>query len=141
MNKIYLFLVFSILTTIGMAQEKIKQTAGRDQLGTFAPKFAELNDDVLFGEVWSRTDRLGLRDRSLVTITSLISQGITDSSLTFHLQSARNNGITRTEIAEIITHIGFMRVGRKLGLRSGLPRECGPKIRTVRMRKLLSNVR
>ena len=94
MNKIYLFLVFSILTTIGMAQEKIKQTAGRDQLGTFAPKFAELNDDVLFGEVWSRTDRLGLRDRSLVTITSLISQGITDSSLTFHLQSARNNGIT-----------------------------------------------
>ena len=42
MNKIYLFLVFSILTTIGMAQEKIKQTAGRDQLGTFAPKFAEL---------------------------------------------------------------------------------------------------
>ena len=107
MNKIYLFLVFSILTTIGMAQEKIKQTAGRDQLGTFAPKFAELNDDVLFGEVWSRTDRLGLRDRSLVTITSLISQGITDSSLTFHLQSARNNGITRTEIAEIITHIGF----------------------------------
>ena len=107
MNKIYLFLVFSILTTIGMAQEKIKQTAGRDQLGTFAPKFAELNDDVLFGEVWNRTDKLGLRDRSLVTITSLISQGITDSSLTFHLQSARNNGITRTEIAEIITHIGF----------------------------------
>ena len=70
-----------------MAQEKIKQTAGRDQLGDFAPKFAELNDDVLFGEVWSRTDRLGLRDRSLVTITSLISQGITDSSLTYHLQA------------------------------------------------------
>ena len=90
-----------------MAQEKIKQTAGRDQLGDFAPKFAELNDDVLFGEVWSRTDRLGLRDRSLVTITSLISQGITDSSLTYHLQTARQNGITRTEIAEIITHIGF----------------------------------
>ena len=90
-----------------MAQEKIKQTAGRDQLGDFAPKFAELNDDVLFGEVWSRTDKLGLRDRSLVTITSLISQGITDSSLTYHLQTARQNGITRTEIAEILTHIGF----------------------------------
>ena len=70
----------AINTTTIMAQEKIKQTAGRDQLGEFAPKFAELNDDVLFGEVWSRTDRLGLRDRSLVTITSLISQGITDSS-------------------------------------------------------------
>lgn len=90
-----------------MAQEKIVQTAGRDQLGEFAPKFAELNDDVLFDEVWSRTDKLGLRDRSLVTITSLISQGITDNSLMFHLQSAKNNGITRMEIAEIITHIGF----------------------------------
>ena len=52
-----------------MAQEKIKQTAGRDQLGDFAPKFAELNDDVLFGEIWSRTDKLSLRDSSLVTIT------------------------------------------------------------------------
>ena len=82
-------------TTTIMAQQKIKQTAGREQLGEFAPKFAELNDDILFGEVWSRTDRLGLRDRSLVTITSLISQGITDSSLTYHLQTAKQNGITR----------------------------------------------
>lgn len=90
-----------------MAQEKIVQTAGRDQLGEFAPKFAELNDDVLFGEVWSRTDKLSLRDRSLITVTSLISQGITDSSLIYHLQSAKKNGITRSEIAEIITHIGF----------------------------------
>lgn len=94
-------------TTTIMAQQKIKQTAGREQLGEFAPKFAELNDDVLFGEVWSRTDRLGLRDRSLVTITSLISQGITDSSLTYHLQTARQNGITRSEISEIITHTSF----------------------------------
>ena len=104
MNRILFILLFSILTLNVMAQEKIVQTAGRDQLGDFAPKFAELNDDVLFGQVWSRTDRLGLRDRSLVTLTSLISQGITDSSLTYHLQSAKENGITRTEIAEIITH-------------------------------------
>ena len=90
-----------------MAQKKVVQTAGRDQLGEFAPKFAQLNDDVLFGEVWSRTDQLGLRDRSLVTITALISQGLTDSSLTYHLQSAKKNGITRTEISEIITHIAF----------------------------------
>ena len=107
MNRIILITVFTVLTFNVMAQEKVVQTAGRDQLGEFAPKFAELNDDVLFGEVWSRTDKLSLRDRSLVTITSLISQGITDNSLTFHLQSAKNNGITRTEIAEIITHIGF----------------------------------
>lgn len=107
MNRIILISVFIVLTFNVMAQEKIVQTAGRDQLGEFAPKFAELNDDVLFGEVWSRNDLLNLRDRSLVTITSLISQGITDSSLTFHLQSAKKNGITRTEISEIITHIGF----------------------------------
>ena len=107
MNRIILISVFTFFTVNVMAQKKIVQTAGRDQLGEFAPKFAELNDDVLFGEVWSRTDKLGLRDRSLVTITSLISHGITDSSLTFHLQSAKKNGITRTEIAEIITHIGF----------------------------------
>ncbi len=107
MPRIFLIVIFSILTLNVMAQEKIVQTAGRDRLGEFAPKFAELNDDILFGEVWSRTDKLGLRDRSLVTITSLISQGITDSSLGFHLQEAKKNGITRTEIAEIITHIGF----------------------------------
>lgn len=100
-----------LLTTLTfpsiMAQEKIRQTAGREQLGAFAPKFAELNDDVLFGQVWNRTDRLSLRDRSLVTITALISQGITDSSLVHHLQSARRNGITRSEAAEIITHAAF----------------------------------
>lgn len=90
-----------------MAQQKIVQTAGRDQLGAFAPEFARLNDDVLFGEVWSRNDLLSLRDRSMVTIAALIGQGITDSSLGFHLQEAKKNGVTRTEIAEIITHIGF----------------------------------
>lgn len=71
MNKILLISVFSILTLNIMAQEKIIQTAGRTQLGEFASKFAELNDDVLFGEIWNRTDKLGLRDRSLVTITLL----------------------------------------------------------------------
>lgn len=90
-----------------MAQTKIEQTAGRDALGNFAPEFAHLNDDILFGEVWSRNNLLSLRDRSLVTITSLISQGITDSSLTYHLQEAKKNGITRTEAAEIITHVAF----------------------------------
>ena len=57
-----------------------KQTAGRDALGEFAPKFAELNDDVLFGEVWSREDKLSARDRSLVTVAALIGSGILDSS-------------------------------------------------------------
>lgn len=90
-----------------MAQQKIVQTAGRDQLGQFAPEFARLNDDILFGEVWSRNDLLSLRDRSLITVTALVAQGLTDSSLTFHLQEARKNGITRTEISEALTHIAF----------------------------------
>jgi len=85
----------------------VKQTAGRNQLGDFAPKFAELNDDVLFGEVWSREDELSLRDRSLVTVVALMSQGLTDSSFRFHLESAKKNGITKAEIAEILTHAAF----------------------------------
>lgn len=84
-----------------------KQTAGRDQLGTFAPKFAQLNDDVLFGEVWSREEQLSLRDRSLVTIVCLMAQGLVDSSFQYHLQTAKNNGITKEEIAEILTHAAF----------------------------------
>lgn len=108
MKKIIVFnlLLLSFSFNI-MAQQKIVQTAGREQLGDFAPEFAHLNDDILFGEVWSRNDLLSLRDRSIVTITSLISQGITDSSFTYHLQTAKKNGINRTEIAEIITHIAF----------------------------------
>lgn len=85
----------------------VKQTAGRDALGEFAPKFAQLNDDVLFGEVWSREDKLSLRDRSLVTVTALMAQGLVDNSFRYHLESARKNGITRQEMAEILTHAAF----------------------------------
>ena len=85
----------------------IKQTAGRDALGEFAPKFAELNDDVLFGQVWSREDKLSLRDRSLVTVTALMAQGLVYNSFRYHLESARKNGITREEIAEVLTHLAF----------------------------------
>ena len=85
----------------------VKQTAGRDQLGDFAPKFAELNDDVLFGEVWSREDKLSLRDRSLVTVTALMAQGLIDDSFRYHLMTAKANGITKEEIAEIVTHAAF----------------------------------
>lgn len=85
----------------------VKQTAGRDTLGTFAPEFARLNDDILFGEVWSRESLLSLRDRSLVAVVSLMAQGLVDSSFRYHLETARKNGITRTEIAEILTHAAF----------------------------------
>ena len=84
-----------------------KQTAGRTNLGEFAPKFAELNDDVLFGQVWSREDKLCARDRSLVTVTALMAQGLTDISFRHYLEMAKANGITRGEIAEILTHAAF----------------------------------
>lgn len=100
-------ITFLLSTTMGNAQKSIKQTAGRDQLGEFAPQFAELNDDILFGEVWSRTDKLSLRDRSLITVVSLMSQGLIDSSFEYHLMTAKANGITKAEIAEILTHAAF----------------------------------
>ena len=85
----------------------VKQTAGRTALGEFASKFAELNDDVLFGQIWSREDKLSLKERSLITVVALLSQGLTDTSFVHHLESAKANGITKSEIAEIITHAAF----------------------------------
>ena len=73
----------------------VKQTAGRTALGEFAPKFAELNDDVLFGQVWSREDKLSLKERSLITVAALLSQWLTDTSFVHHLESAKANGITK----------------------------------------------
>ena len=84
-----------------------KVTAGRDALGAFAPKFAELNDDILFGQVWSRDAQLSLRDRSLVTVVALMAQGLVDSSFRFHLENAKNNGVTQEEMAEVLTHAAF----------------------------------
>ncbi len=57
-----------------------------------------MNDDVLFGQVWSCEDKLSLRDRSIVTIVALMAQGLTDSSFQCHLISAKNNGVTKTEV-------------------------------------------
>ncbi len=85
----------------------VKQTAGRDSLGDFAPKFAELNDDVLFGEVWSREDKLSLKMRSILTVTALVSKGLIDSSFQYHAMTAKKNGVTKTEMAEILTHLAF----------------------------------
>lgn len=87
--------------------EKKKVTDGRDYLGDFAPKFAEINDDVLFGQIWSREKELSARERSLITISALMASGITDQSLKGHLQKAKENGVTRKEIAEVITHLAF----------------------------------
>ena len=83
--------------------EKIVQTAGRNQLGEFAPMFAHLNDDVLFGEVWNE-EAIDVKTKCIITVVSLMASGITDSSLTYHLQNAKAHGVSKEEIAAIITH-------------------------------------
>ena len=71
----------------------VKQTAGRDSLGDFAPQFAQLNDDVLFGRVWNQ-EGLSLKLRSILTVTALVSKGLIDSSFQYHLTTAKQNGVT-----------------------------------------------
>lgn len=83
-----------------------KQTAGRDRLGTLAPQFAQLNDDVLFGEVWSREAQLSARDRSLITIAALLSAGLYPQ-LKSHLILGKEHGITKDEVVEVATQLAF----------------------------------
>ena len=89
---------------MGKKNEKIVQTAGRNQLSDIAPMFAHLNDDVLFGEVWNE-EAISTKLKCILTVTALMSSGITDSSLQYHLQNAKNNGVSKREIAAIITHV------------------------------------
>ena len=72
----------------------IKQTAGREALGEFAPNFAHYNDDILFGENWN-DESIDLKTRSIITVVALMSSGITDSSLKYHLENAKKNGVTK----------------------------------------------
>ena len=85
---------------------KIVQTAGRDRLGDFAPEFAHFNDDILFGENWNDAD-IDLKIRCIITVVALVSSGVTDSSLTYHLQNAKAHGVSKNEIAAILTHVAF----------------------------------
>ena len=85
---------------------KIVQTAGKNALGEFAPEFANFNDDVLFGENWNNED-IDLKTRCIITVVALMSSGVTDSSLMFHLENAKKNGVTAKEIAAVITHVAF----------------------------------
>ena len=85
---------------------KIVQTAGRNALGEFAPEFAHFNDDVLFGENWNNQD-IDIKTRSIITVVALMSSGITDSSLKYHLENAKNHGVTQKEITAVITHVAF----------------------------------
>ena len=86
--------------------ERIVQTAGRVQLGEFAPEFAHFNDDILFGENWNNQD-IDVKTRSIITVVALMPQGITDSSLKYHIQNAKNHGVSQKEMAAVITHVAF----------------------------------
>jgi 4-carboxymuconolactone decarboxylase len=80
-------------------------SAAQQMLGDFAPGLVHFTDDVLFGEVWKRP-QLSPRDRSLATVAALIAGGNAEQ-LTFHLQYAKDNGLTETELIETITHTAF----------------------------------
>ncbi|HEU5379846.1 MAG TPA: carboxymuconolactone decarboxylase family protein [Ktedonobacteraceae bacterium] len=82
-----------------------KQSTLKKTYGDFVPKLVELTDDVLFGDVWERT-ALSPRDRSLITVAALIAGGNSEQ-LPFHLGKAKENGLTETELKEVITHLAF----------------------------------
>lgn len=107
--------------------EKIVQTAGRDRLGEFAPDFAHYNDDVLFGENWN-SGGISVKTRCIVTVVSLMSQGIVDSSLRHHLENAKRNGVTQKEIAAVITHNAFYAGWPKAWAVFNLAKEVWPEI-------------
>ena len=86
--------------------EKIVQTAGRNALGEFAPDLEHFNDDILFGENWNNTG-IDLKTRCIITVVALMSQGVTDSSIRYHIQNARAHGVSQKEMAAVITHTAF----------------------------------
>jgi len=85
--------------------EPQEQSRAQQLMGDFAPKLAELTDDVLFGDVWQRAE-LSPRDRSLITVAALIANGNT-AQLASHLNLARTNGLSETELAEVMIHLAF----------------------------------
>ena len=80
-------------------------TRAQQLIGDFAPKLVSLTDDVLFGDIWVRPE-LSPRDRILITVAALITGGNTEQ-LSGHLQRARDNGVTETELKEVIIHLAF----------------------------------
>ncbi len=85
--------------------EPKEPSAAQKLIGDFSPKLVELTDDVLFGDIWERAD-LSKRDRSLITVAALIANGNTEQ-LPGHLNRARENGLSETELVEVITHLAF----------------------------------
>lgn len=87
-----------------MAHRKII-TSVRASLGELAPAFVDYSENLLFGDLWRR-EELSLRDRSLVTLSALVAGGQAEQ-LPYHLRLALDNGLTREEIIEVITHLAY----------------------------------
>jgi 4-carboxymuconolactone decarboxylase len=85
--------------------ESHEQTPAQKLIGDFLPKMVSPTDDMLFGDIWERTE-LSKRDRSLITVAALIAGGNTEQ-LTGHLMRAKENGLTETELKEVMTHLAF----------------------------------
>ena len=119
--------------------EKIVQTAGRDQLGEFAPSFAHFNDDILFGEEWN-SQSIDLKTRCMITVVALVSSGITDSSLIYHLQNAKAHGVTKEEIADVLTHIAFYVGWPKDGRHLSWRKKYGMRRKRKRRRRTSSRI-
>src|SRR5437773_11280484 len=83
----------------------VKPRPSQGPIGEFAPKLAELTDDVLYGDVWERP-QLSKRDRSLITCAALVATGKTEQ-MSFHFPKAIENGVKREELVELITHLAF----------------------------------
>ncbi|UJD88393.1 carboxymuconolactone decarboxylase family protein [Rahnella aquatilis] len=81
------------------------QTQTLDIMSRLTPKLAELTEQVLFGDLWKRNE-LSARDRSLITVAALIALSRSEQ-LPFHLDLAVSNGVTHTELSEVITHLAF----------------------------------
>lgn len=102
--------------------EKIVQTAGRDALGEFAPNFAHYNDDILFGENWN-DEALDVKTRCMLTVTAIMAQGLVTDALKHHIMNAKANGVTKEEMAALITHTAFYAGWPKAWATFGLAKE------------------
>src|SRR5579871_1948144 len=88
-----------------MPAAQAPSTASRDKIRSTAPKLVDLTEKVLFGDVWERPG-LSKRDRSLITVAALVALNRTEQ-LRFHIPRALENGISKDELAELITHLAF----------------------------------
>ncbi|MDO4897136.1 MAG: carboxymuconolactone decarboxylase family protein [Moraxella sp.] len=88
------------------SQAPTQVTIGQERLGAFAPQFADINDNLVYGQIWSRQQELPLRERSMITISAMMAHGDFEQ-LKFQMERAKEYGVTKQEMSELITHLAF----------------------------------